>query len=70
LNIGDYEWTDPKSEDEVVNITFISKGGNRIPVRGKIGDNVLYLAHRHGIELEGTLKFIQCSFTNFNQAVV
>nr|CAG4642879.1 EOG090X0GMO [Evadne anonyx] len=53
LNIGDYEWTDPKSEEEIVNITFITKTGKRQPVRGKIGDNVLYLAHRHGIELEG-----------------
>ncbi|KAJ9595958.1 hypothetical protein L9F63_012851, partial [Diploptera punctata] len=50
---GEYEWKDPESEDEVVNITYIDKDGNRIPVRGKIGDNVLYLAHRHGIEMEG-----------------
>ncbi|KAI9561799.1 hypothetical protein GHT06_012760 [Daphnia sinensis] len=50
---GEYEWQDPKSEDEVVNITFIDREGKRRPVRGKVGDNVLYLAHRHGIELEG-----------------
>nr|CAG4647499.1 EOG090X0GMO [Megafenestra aurita] len=50
---GEYEWQDPKSEDEVVNITFIDKEGKTRPVRGKVGDNVLYLAHRHGIELEG-----------------
>ncbi|XP_076060085.1 adrenodoxin-like protein 1, mitochondrial [Oratosquilla oratoria] len=50
---GDYEWQDPKSEDEVVNITFIDRNGNNIPVRGKIGDNVLYLAHRYDIDLEG-----------------
>lgn len=31
----------------------MDKNGHRIPVRGKIGDNVLYLAHRHGIEMEG-----------------
>ena len=37
-----------------VNITFIDKEGVRRPIRGKIGDNVLYLAHRHGIPLEGT----------------
>jgi len=36
-----------------VNITYIDKNGNKIPVRGKVGDNVLYLAHRYGIELEG-----------------
>lgn len=39
-----------------VNITFIDRAGKRIPVRGKVGDNVLYLAHRHGIELEGKCK--------------
>ncbi|XP_037087069.1 adrenodoxin-like protein 1, mitochondrial [Pollicipes pollicipes] len=50
---GDYEWQDPKSEDEVVNVVFINREGERIPVRGKVGDNVMYLAHRYNIELEG-----------------
>lgn len=36
-----------------VNITFIDREGKTRPVKGKVGDNVLYLAHRHGIELEG-----------------
>lgn len=36
-----------------VNITFVDKTGKKIPVRGKVGDNVLYLAHRYGIEMEG-----------------
>ena len=53
LYIGDYEMIDPRSEDEVVNITYIDKNAKRIPIRGKVGDNVLYLAHRYGIELEG-----------------
>lgn len=53
LSHGEYEWKDPETEDEVVNITYIDKDGNKIPVRGKVGDNVLYLAHRHGIEMEG-----------------
>ncbi|KAK3857170.1 hypothetical protein Pcinc_036561 [Petrolisthes cinctipes] len=53
LRHGDYEWQDPKTEEEVVNITFIDRSGQKVPVRGKIGDNVLYLAHRYGIELEG-----------------
>jgi len=39
-----------------VNITFIDKEGVRRPIRGKIGDNVLYLAHRHAIPLEGNNK--------------
>lgn len=50
---GEYEWQDPKSEAEIVNVTFIDKSGKRIPIKGKIGDNVLYLAHRHGVEMEG-----------------
>ena len=37
-----------------VNITFIDKQGNRHPIRGKVGDNVLYLAHRYEVELEGS----------------
>ncbi|XP_018320089.1 adrenodoxin-like protein, mitochondrial [Agrilus planipennis] len=50
---GEYEHQDPKSEDEVVNITFILSNGEKVPVRGKIGDNVLYLAHRYDIPMEG-----------------
>ncbi|XP_017465851.1 PREDICTED: adrenodoxin-like protein, mitochondrial [Rhagoletis zephyria] len=50
---GEYEWQDPKSKDEIVNVTYIDKDGNRTEVKGKVGDNVLYLAHRHGIEMEG-----------------
>lgn len=36
-----------------VNITYITKDGDRISVRGKIGDNALYLAHRYQIPMEG-----------------
>ncbi|XP_013380751.1 adrenodoxin-like protein, mitochondrial [Lingula anatina] len=50
---GEYEWEDPKSEDEVVNIVVIDKKGNRNPIRGKIGDNCLYLAKRYNMEIEG-----------------
>ncbi|RZF47585.1 hypothetical protein LSTR_LSTR012207 [Laodelphax striatellus] len=53
LHHGEFEWTDPKSEDEVVNITFIDKEGKKIDIRGKVGDNVLFLAQRYGIEMEG-----------------
>lgn len=31
----------------------MDKTGKKIPVKGKVGDNVLYLAHRYGIEMEG-----------------
>lgn len=50
---GEYEWQDPKSDDEIVNITYITKDGIKLPIKGKIGDNVLYLAHRHNIDMEG-----------------
>ncbi|XP_028144559.1 adrenodoxin-like protein 1, mitochondrial [Diabrotica virgifera virgifera] len=50
---GEYEWQDPKSEDEVVNITVITKDGEKVPIRGKVGDNLLYLAHRYQIPMEG-----------------
>lgn len=50
---GEYEWKDAKSEDEIVNVTFVDKEDNRIRVKGKIGDNLLYLAHRYEIEMEG-----------------
>ncbi|XP_041640228.1 ferredoxin-2, mitochondrial [Cheilinus undulatus] len=38
---------------DVVNVVYIDRSGKRIPVKAKVGDNVLYLAHKHGIELEG-----------------
>ncbi|XP_014091355.1 adrenodoxin-like protein 1, mitochondrial [Bactrocera oleae] len=50
---GEYEWQDPKSDDEIVRVTYIDKDGKRTEVKGKVGDNVLYLAHRYGIEMEG-----------------
>ncbi|XP_034933948.1 adrenodoxin-like protein 1, mitochondrial [Chelonus insularis] len=50
---GEYEMKDPKSPEEIVNVVFIDKEGKETPVRGKVGDNVLYLAHRYGIEMEG-----------------
>ena len=36
-----------------VNVTFIDRKQCSHSIRGKIGDNVLYLAKRYGIELEG-----------------
>ncbi|KAM9315040.1 ferredoxin-2, mitochondrial [Pholidichthys leucotaenia] len=38
---------------DVVNVVYIDRSGKRIPVKAKVGDNVLYLAHKHGIDLEG-----------------
>lgn len=50
---GDFEWQDPKTEEEVVNVTYVDKNGNKKHIRGKVGDNLMYLAHRHEIEMEG-----------------
>ncbi len=36
-----------------VNITYILKDGKKVHVKGKVGDNAMYLAHRHNIPLEG-----------------
>lgn len=36
-----------------VNVVYIDRSGKRIPIKAKVGDNVLYLAHKHGIDLEG-----------------
>ncbi|EMP24986.1 Adrenodoxin-like protein [Chelonia mydas] len=36
-----------------VNVVFIDRSGRRIPVQGRVGEDVLRLAQRHDIELEG-----------------
>ena len=43
----------PQSEEETVNVSYIDREGKNIHIKAKIGDNILYLAHRHGIDLEG-----------------
>uniref|UniRef100_A0A3B4YLU6 Ferredoxin-2, mitochondrial n=1 Tax=Seriola lalandi dorsalis TaxID=1841481 RepID=A0A3B4YLU6_SERLL len=39
--------------ESVVNVVYVDRSGQRIPVKAKVGDNAMYLAHRHGIDLEG-----------------
>jgi ferredoxin-2, mitochondrial len=36
-----------------VNVTYILRDGQSVKIRGKVGDNVMYLAHRHKIPIEG-----------------
>ncbi|KAK2888711.1 hypothetical protein QQF64_029334 [Cirrhinus molitorella] len=43
----------PEEDEQVVNVVYVDRSGQRIPVKAKVGDNVLYLAHKHGIDLEG-----------------
>ncbi|XP_063084717.1 ferredoxin-2, mitochondrial isoform X3 [Cavia porcellus] len=42
----------PERPGDVVNVVFIDRSGQRIPVSGRVGDNVLHLAQRHGVDLE------------------
>ena len=34
-------------------MVYVDRDGERHEIQGKVGDNVLYLAHRHGIAMEG-----------------
>ncbi|XP_037128789.1 ferredoxin-2, mitochondrial [Syngnathus acus] len=56
-NTGSHHNEDASAEEEtqdnVVNVVYVDRSGQRIPVRAKVGDNILYLAHKNGIELEG-----------------
>ncbi|KAG5853902.1 hypothetical protein ANANG_G00031780 [Anguilla anguilla] len=47
------ERIDEEDEADVVNVVYTDRSGKRIPVKARVGDNILYLAHKHGIELEG-----------------
>ncbi|XP_034854563.1 ferredoxin-2, mitochondrial isoform X1 [Mirounga angustirostris] len=50
---GEEEAGGPERPGDVVNVVFVDRSGQRIPVSGRVGDNVLYLAQRHGVDLEG-----------------
>ncbi|KAI6224858.1 Adrenodoxin-like protein, mitochondrial [Aphelenchoides besseyi] len=50
---GEFEYEDPKSEAEIVNLTYVNRDDEKLRISGKIGDNVMYLAHRYDIEIEG-----------------
>ncbi|XP_036409316.1 ferredoxin-2, mitochondrial-like [Megalops cyprinoides] len=53
--VHNYESEKANAEEtkDDVNVVYIDRSGRRIPVKAKVGDNVLYLAHKHGIDLEG-----------------
>ncbi|KAJ6654497.1 hypothetical protein lerEdw1_006804 [Lerista edwardsae] len=48
-----FQAEDESCTTEVVNVVFIDRSGEKIPVQGRVGDDVLHLAQRHGIDLEG-----------------
>ena len=38
---------------DTITITFVTKDGTRIEVKGREGERAMYLAHRKGIDMEG-----------------
>ena len=42
-----------QSRPDTINVTFITKDGEKISVVGREGERALYLAHRKGIDMEG-----------------
>ncbi|XP_073910195.1 ferredoxin-2, mitochondrial isoform X2 [Castor canadensis] len=50
---GEEEAGGPERPGDVVNVVFVDRSGRRIPVSGRVGDDVLHLAQRHGVDLEG-----------------
>ncbi|XP_072026240.1 adrenodoxin-like protein 1, mitochondrial [Amphiura filiformis] len=54
LRHGEYEYEAPKSPEDIVNITYLDRDGEtEHHIKGKVGDNVMYLAHRHDLDVEG-----------------
>lgn len=47
--------TDPEValRPDTINVSFITRTGEKIQVKGREGERVLYLAHRKGIDMEG-----------------
>ncbi|TGZ74676.1 hypothetical protein CRM22_000817 [Opisthorchis felineus] len=53
LRHGEYEQKASTSPDDVVTVNVIGRDGSQSTMKGKIGDNLMYLAHRHNVEIEG-----------------
>jgi len=41
------------SDSNTVNITYIDREGDSHHIKGKVGDNVMYLAQKHDLDVEG-----------------
>uniref|UniRef100_A0A0R3RMV6 2Fe-2S ferredoxin-type domain-containing protein n=1 Tax=Elaeophora elaphi TaxID=1147741 RepID=A0A0R3RMV6_9BILA len=52
VRAGEYEYHDVASESEIVYVNFILRDRTIKKVRGKVGDNVMYIAHRYKIDIE------------------
>ena len=44
---------DIAARPETIKVTFVTKDGERIEVKGREGERALYLAHRKGVDMEG-----------------
>ncbi|CAH8595734.1 unnamed protein product [Dicrocoelium dendriticum] len=53
LHHGDFEYKDPENPDDVVNVSVVDRDGTKSTMKGKVGDNLMYLAHRYQVEIEG-----------------
>uniref|UniRef100_A0A5S6QWY5 2Fe-2S ferredoxin-type domain-containing protein n=1 Tax=Trichuris muris TaxID=70415 RepID=A0A5S6QWY5_TRIMR len=38
---------------DIVRVTFVTKDGQTLVIEGHVGDNLLFLARSHGVDLEG-----------------
>ncbi|VDN04035.1 unnamed protein product [Thelazia callipaeda] len=53
LKAREFEYQDPATESDVVYVNFVLQDGTVKKIKGKVGDNVMHLAHRYKIDIEG-----------------
>ncbi|XP_055014674.1 ferredoxin-2, mitochondrial isoform X2 [Boleophthalmus pectinirostris] len=61
LHRSDEASSNAEDPHDVVNVVYVDRSGQRIPVKAKVGDNVLYLAHKNGVDLEACEASLACS---------
>ena len=44
---GEFEMQDPSDPADIVRLNIVSRDGSRHQINGKVGDNLMYLAHRY-----------------------
>ena len=64
VNHGDFEWEEAKNLEDIVNMTYIDRDEIRHDIKAKCGDNVLFLAHRHDIDIEGACEAALVSYSH------
>ena len=64
---GDFEWEAPKSPKDIVNVIYIDRHDIRHEIAGKVGDNLMFLAHRHDLDIEGACEsaLVSLSYCQF-----